>query len=40
VDVQPGVERDVTIQPADGLKSAGTLKLDLQVGVGQVTVSR
>ena len=40
VDVQPGVERDVTIQPADGLKSAGTLKLDLQVGVGQVTVTR
>lgn len=40
VDVEPGLERTVTLQPADGLTSTGTLKLDLQVGLGEVKVTR
>lgn len=40
VDVEPGKHKDVTIAPAAGAKDAGTIELDLQVGVGQVEVSR
>ncbi|GEC09415.1 membrane protein [Streptomyces spinoverrucosus] len=40
VDVEPGKYREVTLTPASGVKSAGTVDLDLKVGVGQVEVSR
>jgi phage shock protein PspC (stress-responsive transcriptional regulator) len=40
LDVQPDLDRKVTLAPAGGVKSAGTLRLDLRVGVGQVTVTR
>ncbi|WP_427166305.1 PspC domain-containing protein [Streptomyces sp. C1-1] len=40
VDVQPGKHKDVTLKPVKGGKNAGTLDLDLQVGLGQAEVSR
>jgi predicted membrane protein len=40
VDVAPGKYREVTLKPKAGTKSAGTIELDLQVGMGQVEVSR
>lgn len=40
VDVQPDLEREVTLPPADGGKSAGTMRLDLRVTLGQVKVLR
>ncbi|MFJ8136732.1 PspC domain-containing protein [Streptomyces sp. NPDC096013] len=40
VDVEPGKHRQVTLTPATGVKSTGTLTLDLHVGVGQAEVSR
>lgn len=40
VDVEPGKHQQVTLTPATGVKSIGTLDLDLQVGVGQAEVSR
>lgn len=40
VDVEPGKYKEVTLTPAKGTKSSGTLDLDLQVGVGQAEVSR
>nr|WSY52398.1 PspC domain-containing protein [Streptomyces sp. NBC_00886] len=40
VDVEPGKHQQVTLTPATGVKSTGTLNLDLQVGVGQAEVSR
>ncbi|MER6344389.1 PspC domain-containing protein [Streptomyces sp. NPDC001595] len=40
VDVAPGKYKQVTLEPAKGTKGAGTIDLDLQVGVGQVEVSR
>ncbi|MGW0830943.1 PspC domain-containing protein [Streptomyces prunicolor] len=40
VDVEPGKHQQVTLTPATGVKSTGTLDLDLQVGVGQAEVSR
>ncbi|MEW2249377.1 PspC domain-containing protein [Streptomyces sp. NPDC058733] len=40
VDVQPGRHQQVTLRPAAGAKNAGTLDLDLQVGLGQAEVSR
>ena len=40
VDVEPGKHKEVTLSPVSGAKDTGTLKLDLQVGVGQVEVSR
>jgi len=40
VDVEPGKHQQVTLTPATGVKSVGTLDLDLQVGVGQAEVSR
>ncbi|MBV7697138.1 PspC domain-containing protein [Streptomyces sp. TRM70350] len=40
VDVEPGKYREVTLAPASGVKGAGTVDLDLKVGVGQVEVSR
>ncbi|MEU4097586.1 PspC domain-containing protein [Streptomyces sp. NPDC026673] len=38
VDVHPGLDRKVTLDPVDGKKSQGTLELDVEVGVGQVKV--
>jgi hypothetical protein len=40
VDVEPGRYKQVTLEPDRGVKSAGTVDLDLQVGVGQAEVSR
>ncbi|MFG3658194.1 PspC domain-containing protein [Streptomyces sp. NPDC047706] len=40
VDVEPGKYREVTLAPAPGEKRAGTVDLDLKVGVGQVEVRR
>ncbi|MDF3301079.1 PspC domain-containing protein [Streptomyces tropicalis] len=40
VDVAPGRHRRVTLPPAAGTRDAGTLGLDLQIGLGQVEVSR
>ncbi|MEV5316346.1 PspC domain-containing protein [Streptomyces sp. NPDC052687] len=40
VDVAPGKYREVTLKPEAGTRSAGTIELDLQVGMGQVEVSR
>jgi hypothetical protein len=40
VDVAPGKHKEVTLSPAKGVKEAGTLDLDLQVGLGQAEVSR
>jgi phage shock protein PspC (stress-responsive transcriptional regulator) len=40
VDVEPDKHKQVTLTPATGVKSTGTLDLDLHVGVGQAEVSR
>ncbi len=40
VDVEPGKHRTVTLSPLSGTKDAGTLDLDLQVGMGQAEVTR
>ncbi|MFJ8106903.1 PspC domain-containing protein [Streptomyces sp. NPDC096132] len=40
VDVEPGKNRTATLSPVSGAKDAGTLDLDLQVGVGQAEVTR
>ncbi|MER5435618.1 PspC domain-containing protein [Streptomyces sp. NPDC002588] len=40
VDVEPGKHRSVTLAPVSGTKDAGTLDLDLQVGMGQAEVTR
>ncbi|OIJ67427.1 PspC domain-containing protein [Streptomyces mangrovisoli] len=40
VDVEPDKRRQVTLAPASGTKSVGTVVLDLQVGAGQAEVSR
>ncbi|MYW68368.1 PspC domain-containing protein [Streptomyces sp. SID8379] len=40
VDVQPGVEKRVTLDPPAGAKASGTVELHVEVGAGQVEVSR
>ncbi|MGI5410635.1 hypothetical protein DMH26_40835 [Streptomyces sp. WAC 05379] len=40
VDVAPGKHKELTLNPPTGTKSAGTLDIDLSVGVGQAEVSR
>ncbi|WP_328873325.1 PspC domain-containing protein [Streptomyces sp. NBC_00287] len=40
VDVAPGKNKDVTLKPAKGTEAAGSIELDLNVGVGQAEVSR
>ncbi|WP_457460792.1 PspC domain-containing protein [Streptomyces sp. TE5632] len=40
VDVAPDKRKEATLAPPAGVKKAGTLDLDLQVGAGQVEVSR
>ncbi|WP_367321272.1 PspC domain-containing protein [Streptomyces sp. HUAS ZL42] len=40
VDVEPGKYKEVTLPSASGAKDAGTLNLELKVGMGQAEVSR
>ena len=40
VDVAPGKHKELTLTPPTGTKEAGTLDLDLSVGLGQAEVSR
>ncbi|MFF8935099.1 PspC domain-containing protein [Streptomyces paradoxus] len=40
VDVQPDQHREITLSPAEGTEKSGTIDLDLQVGMGQVEVTR
>ncbi|MFI6091561.1 PspC domain-containing protein [Streptomyces sp. NPDC051218] len=40
VDITPGKEKSVTLDPAAGSKDGGTLELHVEVGIGQVEVSR
>ncbi|MFF7732665.1 PspC domain-containing protein [Streptomyces sp. NPDC007984] len=40
VDVQPGRHKEMTLSPAKGVEKAGTIDLDLQVGLGQAEVTR
>ncbi|MGV9450614.1 PspC domain-containing protein [Streptomyces sp. NPDC003635] len=40
VDVAPDKHKDVTLKPDKGSEPAGTIELDLNVGVGQAEVSR
>ncbi|MGW9025450.1 PspC domain-containing protein [Streptomyces sp. NPDC055722] len=40
VDVEPGRHKQVTLDPVPGTKKAATLRLGLEVGVGQVEVTR
>lgn len=40
VDVEPRKHKEVTLRPASGRPEAGTIDLDLRVGVGQAEVAR
>ncbi|WP_330264933.1 PspC domain-containing protein [Streptomyces griseorubiginosus] len=40
VDVEPGKRKEVTLPPTSDPKNAGTLDLDLRVGIGQAEVRR
>ncbi|MFJ8714849.1 PspC domain-containing protein [Streptomyces violaceus] len=40
VDVKPGQQKRMTLSPAKGVEKSGTIDLDLQVGMGQVEVTR
>lgn len=40
IDIEPDRERTVTVPPADGHAAKGTLRLDLEIGLGNVEVSR
>ncbi|MES4901252.1 MULTISPECIES: PspC domain-containing protein [unclassified Streptomyces] len=40
IDIKPGRDRTVTVPPADGRAAKGTLRLDLEIGLGNVEVSR
>ncbi|MGW0496432.1 PspC domain-containing protein [Streptomyces sp. NPDC003007] len=40
VDVQPGRHKEITLSPAEGAEKSGIIDLDLQVGMGQVEVTR
>ncbi|MFJ4783103.1 PspC domain-containing protein [Streptomyces sp. NPDC088794] len=40
VDVAPDKHKEVTLKPVTGGKNAGTLDIDIQVGLGQAEVSR
>ncbi|NUK72502.1 PspC domain-containing protein [Streptomyces lunaelactis] len=40
IDVAPGQERQQTLSPPAGSKPSGTLELSLEVGIGQVEVTR
>lgn len=40
VDIAPGKEKTVTLDPPAGSKDGGTLELNLEVGIGQAEVTR
>ncbi|MGW7072767.1 PspC domain-containing protein [Streptomyces sp. NPDC054855] len=40
VDIAPGKEKSVTLDPVAGSKDGGTLELHVEVGIGQVEVTR
>jgi predicted membrane protein len=40
VDVKPGQQKRMTLSPAKGVEKSGTIDLDLQVGMGQMEVTR
>ncbi|MEU3740706.1 PspC domain-containing protein [Streptomyces sp. NPDC032198] len=40
VDIAPGKEKSVTLDPVAGSKDGGTLELHVEVGIGQVEVAR
>ncbi|MFC9684318.1 PspC domain-containing protein [Streptomyces sp. NPDC056948] len=40
VDVKPGQQKQITLSPAKGVERSGTIDLDLQIGMGQVEVTR
>lgn len=40
VDVEPGKHKEITLSPTSDTKKAGTLDLDLRVGIGQAEVRR
>jgi predicted membrane protein len=40
IDVAPGQDRQSTLPPPAGAKPSGTLELRLEVGIGQVEVTR
>ncbi|MEV0525246.1 PspC domain-containing protein [Streptomyces sp. NPDC050439] len=40
VDIAPGKEKSVTLDPVAGSKDGGTLELRVEVGIGQVEVTR
>ncbi|MEU1847993.1 PspC domain-containing protein [Streptomyces sp. NPDC019990] len=40
VDVKPGWHKETTLSPAKNVRNSGTIDLDLQVGAGQVEVTR
>ncbi|NEB80446.1 cell wall-active antibiotics response protein, partial [Streptomyces sp. SID14478] len=40
VDVRPGVEKTLTLDPPAGTKASGVLEVNLEVGLGQAEVSR
>ncbi|MGY0060792.1 PspC domain-containing protein [Streptomyces sp. LZ34] len=40
IDIKPGRDRTVTVPPSDGRAAKGTLRLDLEIGLGNVEVSR
>ncbi|MEV0573810.1 PspC domain-containing protein [Streptomyces sp. NBC_01463] len=40
IDIRPSQDERRTLRPAAGTKPAGTLSLDLEVGIGQVEVTR
>ncbi|MET7901706.1 PspC domain-containing protein [Streptomyces sp. NPDC005355] len=40
IDIEPGRERKLTLEPAGGRTAQGTVSLNLEIGVGQVEVVR
>lgn len=40
VDIAPGKEKTVTLNPPEGSKDGGTIELRVEVGIGQVEVTR
>ncbi len=40
INIRPGEDRTVTVEPPDGRAARGTLRLDLEIGVGLVEVTR
>ncbi|MBO1335118.1 PspC domain-containing protein [Streptomyces sp. VRA16 Mangrove soil] len=40
VDVRPGIDEKTTLEPPPGTKASGTFEVHVEVGIGQVEVSR